>query len=257
MPEDGATGGLLVPTLFWGLRDPEALAALQVLANRPDAGDPSSLWFLADNLLTYGHTRGFLMEPRFVAAVLAARPEREESAVVWRTHTLCWAAASCQALDGDFVECGTYRGYSAEVILHFLNGLPSRQFWLYDLFDPSGAAGEGHRLAAHAPDLADQVRARFRAWDNVHVIQGKVPAILHDSAPDRIAFLHIDMNNAEAELGALDTLFDRVVPGAMIIFDDYGWIGYRAQKVAADCFMAARGLAVLELPTGQGLVLKR
>ena len=43
----------------------------------------------------------------------------------------------------------------------------------------------------------------------------------------------------------------------MIVFDDYGWTGYRAQKVAADAFMQERGLAVLELPTGQGLVVKR
>jgi hypothetical protein len=33
--------------------------------------------------------------------------------------------------------------------------------------------------------------------------------------------------------------------------------GYREQKDAADAFMQERGLAVLELPTGQGLVVKR
>jgi hypothetical protein len=41
------------------------------------------------------------------------------------------------------------------------------------------------------------------------------------------------------------------------VFDDYGWTGYQAQKHAADTFMRQRGLAVLELPTGQGLVVKR
>ena len=43
----------------------------------------------------------------------------------------------------------------------------------------------------------------------------------------------------------------------MIVFDDYGWTGYRGQKRAADIFMRDRGLSVLELPTGQGLVVKR
>jgi O-methyltransferase len=69
--------------------------------------------------------------------------------------------------------------------------------------------------------------------------------------------MHIDMNNAAAELGALEQLFDRVSPGGMIVFDDYGWTGYRDQKQAADTFMRDRGLSVLELPTGQGLVVKR
>jgi O-methyltransferase len=41
------------------------------------------------------------------------------------------------------------------------------------------------------------------------------------------------------------------------VFDDYGWTGYRDQKAAADAFMRANALAVLELPTGQGLVVKR
>jgi O-methyltransferase len=81
--------------------------------------------------------------------------------------------------------------------------------------------------------------------------------VLAEVAPRRIAFLHVDMNNAQAELGALDALFERVSPGGMIVFDDYGWSGYRDQKLAVDEFMRDRGHAVLELPTGQGLVVKR
>ena len=43
----------------------------------------------------------------------------------------------------------------------------------------------------------------------------------------------------------------------MIVLDDYGWSLYRAQKQAEDAFFAERGYLVLELPTGQGLVVKR
>jgi O-methyltransferase len=160
-------------------------------------------------------------------------------------------------LPGDYVECGTYQGYSAEVLMHFTGGLTGRRLWLYDLFDPWGGAGEGHRLPAHTPELADKVRARFQPWQNVLVTQGKVPEVLAEVAPDQIAFLHIDMNNAEAERGALERLFDRVSTGGIIVLDDYGWNGYRAQKDSADEFMRSRDLSILELPTGQGLVVKR
>jgi O-methyltransferase len=259
MPDIDTNWGLLVPPVFFGFdADTPALAALRALAALDDKmGDPRGPWFMADNLITYGHIRGFLTEPRFVAAVLASRPEPVERAIVWRTHTLCWAAESALAVPGDFVECGTYRGYSAEVLMHFTSGLPGRHVWLYDLFDPSGGSGEGHRMPAHAPDLAAQVQARFQQWDNVTVTQGKVPDVLADVAPNQIAFMNLDMNNADAERGALEVLFDRVSPGGMIVFDDYGWTGYRAQKDSADEFMHARGLSVLELPTGQGLVVKR
>ncbi len=259
MPDGQTNWGLLVPSVFFGLRsNPTALAALEAIAQVDgQLGDPRGPWFMADNLITYQHTRGFLTEPRFVAAVIASRPEPAERAIAWRTHTLCWAAESAAALPGDYVECGTYQGYSAEVLMRFTEGLPGRRLWLYDLFDPSGGLGEGHRMPAHAPDLAAQVRARFLQWDNVTVTQGKVPDVLAEAAPDQIAFLHIDMNNAEAERGAMEVLFDRVSPGGIIVLDDYGWSAYRDQMASADQFMQSRGLSVLELPTGQGLVVKR
>ena len=43
--------------------------------------------------------------------------------------------------------------------------------------------------------------------------------------------------------------------GAAIVLDDYGWRPFRRQKEVADAFFASRGLEVLELPTGQGLVV--
>jgi len=255
---NGSAEDLRIPPVFWGLQhNPEAAAVLRTLVATASPGDARNPWFIADNLITFGHTRGFLTDPRFVAAVTAESPSAHELASVWRTHTLCWAAESALAVPGDFVECGTYQGYSMSVVLRYLDDLRGRRCYLYDVFDPSGLEVEGARLPAHAPELFEQVRARFRRWDNVVVTRGLVPEALTAVAPDHIAFLHLDMNNAQAEADALGVLFKRVSTGGMIVFDDYGWTGDRAQKSAADAFMQSRGLAVLELPTGRGLVIKR
>lgn len=259
--QDGAatTPFLRVPQIFYGLEKVPEIAPLlhRVCQLAGDVGDPRTAWFMADNLITYGHTVGFLMEPRFVAAVQAARPQPNELSLAWRTHTLCWAAESSRAVEGAYVECGTYEGYSMEVVLHYLNGLPERGCWFYDVFDPKAEAGVGKRLEHHSPELHERVCARFARWPNVTVTRGKVPQVLAEVSPERIAFLHIDMNNTEAELGALQTLFDRISPGGVIVFDDYGWTGYRDQKAAEDAFLRERGLTVLELPTGQGMAIKR
>lgn len=70
--------------------------------------------------------------------------------------------------------------------------------------------------------------------------------------------LHIDLNQAPAEIAALDRLFDLIVPGGMLILDDYEWGGgYRAQKFAEDPWFDSRRYRVMPLPTGQGLVFKR
>jgi len=218
--------------------------------------------FHADHLITVMRCMGFFEDERFMAAYRKAAHTDQERSLVWRMHTLTWAAGHCAALAGDFVECGVYRGFSSAVVLDFLQFQDlGRRFYLYDSF--SGIP-EAYRGGSPMPPqsyedegLYERVLERFAAYPNVHVVQGVVPESFEQLCPERIAYLHLDLNSHQAELGALEALFDRVTPGGMIVLDDYGWQWYRAQKDAEDAFMRQRGYAVLELPTGQGLVVKR
>ena len=45
--------------------------------------------------------------------------------------------------------------------------------------------------------------------------------------------------------------------GGYIVFDDYGWKQFKKQRDLENRFMADRGHFILELPTGQGLVIKQ
>ena len=99
------------------------------------------------------------------------------------------------------------------------------------------------------------MKARFADFANVSVIKGSVPESFSQGLPDQIAFAHIDMNNAAAEIGALDAIEDRLVPGAMIVLDDFGALPYRKQHVAETEWFGKRGIPVLELPTSQGLAI--
>jgi hypothetical protein len=80
-----------------------------------------------------------------------------------------------------------------------------------------------------------------------------IPETSRQHYAEKIAYLHIDMNEADAEIAALEALFDRVVPGGIVILDDYEWSSYRAQKLAEDPWFEARQYRVMPLPTGQGL----
>ena len=137
----------------------------------------------------------------------------------------------------------------------------SKTLYLHDTFEgipEDQRAGSPVRAGGYNQEgLHESVVARFQPYPNVKVIKGKVPDVFADGCPDTIAYLHLDMNSAAAEIGALETLFDRMAPGGMIVLDDYGWEWYRAQKDAEDKFFASRGHRVLELPTGQGLVVKQ
>ncbi|MSP02596.1 MAG: methyltransferase [Acetobacteraceae bacterium] len=188
-------------------------------------------------------------------------------------HTLIWAARAALALpEGDFVECGVFKGDMAWMVGEATNFRRSgRQFHLYDSFsgfDPSQTTDEdfpdmpGFLAFANAiysaENLWEDVEARFRDLPHYHLHKGYLPGTLdRDGYPDRIAYLHIDLNVANVEIACLERLFDRVVSGGVVVFDDYGWKVYHRQKDAEDAFFAKLGYHILELPTGQGLLVKR
>lgn len=226
--------------------------------------------FMGDRLITFDKSVAFLKDPKFAAALDKCAWTEEDRGRSWRVHTLSWAAKKALSLEGDFVECGVFEGFMSHMLaeIHGFADL-ERTFYLYDTFEgfpdayssPSDFPGSeafwhyANQVYGKA-GLYEMVVGRFKPYDNMKVIKGIVPDVLHDDSPDKISFLHMDLNSPRAETAGLEILYDRVVSGGVIIFDDYGWDSYRLQLEAADTFMNARGQFVLELPTGQGLVVK-
>lgn len=64
------------------------------------------------------------------------------------------------------------------------------------------------------------------------------------------------MNNVIPEIAAISHFWDRLVPGAVVLLDDYGVRRFEMQKRGMDEFATRRGVEILSLPTGQGLILK-
>ena len=240
-------------TVFWGAKEgfiPSIQEAINNLNNQDGI-------FTGDQLFTFGRNLSFLSDHEFMAAFEKNAKNPIEKAIIWRTAVLAWAARHAMHLDGDFIECACYKGTTAKIICDVVDFEKSnKKYYLYDLFEHDPSMPH-HAMAEHSKELYAKTQARFADYPNVIVSAGKVPDILHEVAPEKISFMHIDLNNAPAEIGALEVLFERMVPGAILVLDDYGWIGYGAQKIAEDPWLAERGYLVLELPTGQGLVFKR
>lgn len=214
--------------------------------------------FTGDNLITFNRNLGFFEDQKFVDSWRAHADTGVEEAIVWRSAVLAWAAKSVLArgIPGDFVECGCYKGTTARMLCDYTDfATVERDYYLYDLFEHE-ASMPHHAMPEHGAGLYERTVARFADVPNAQVIRGRIPEVIVQNGPSRVAFMHIDLNNAPAEIAALDVLFDRMSPGGILVLDDYGWRGYRAQKLAEDPWMAARGYQILELPTGQGLLFK-
>ena len=217
--------------------------------------------YAGDNVILLGRTLGFRRDRKLMQAFNKNAGTDQEKSLLLRINTLAWAARQSLAVEGDFVECGVWRGFCSAVLADYLDfaTLP-RRLYLYDTFEgiPKELDSEGHDSPRFREEgIYESVVERFSPYPNVRVVKGRVPDTLHIEAPERIAMMHIDMNSSLAEIAALEVLYDRVSPGGVIVFDDYGWTGYREQQLAEERWAQDRGQSILELPTGQGLLVKR
>lgn len=91
---------------------------------------------------------------------------------------------------------------------------------------------------------ADNILARERS----RLIKGRVQDTLDDFLNDtpglRINLLHFDLDLYEPTLFTLDKLWDLVVPGGVIVFDEYGLPPWGGEASAFDEFRAKRGLQI-------------
>lgn len=239
---------------FWFTSDPEAVTACA----RQMVGLVGGGSHFGDNLLTWGRNMSMLDDAPFVAAWKSNIESTADEAIVWRRYVLACAAYHCVQLEGDFVECGAYTGVGIKTVVDYLGG-PAfpKTFWGYDIFEHDDSM-LNTAMPEHGKELYERVRAKFSAYSQVRLVKGLIPEVLLGQGPEKIAYLHIDLNQAPAEVAALEHLFERMVPGGLLILDDYEWSGpYRGQKLAEDDWFGARRYRVMPLPTGQGLVIKR
>jgi hypothetical protein len=219
--------------------------------------DGGATMFCADNLITWNRNLSFLREQFYVDGLNSDQADAVEKSIVWRRYILLYFAGLASHVEGDFLELGCHTGFTAMELLRRIDlAALGKHYYLYDLF--RWQDGDSHvRLKGHKnPNMYEDTVAQFAPWPNVHVIRGSVPESFAQGFPDKIAFAHIDMNNPAPEAGALHHVLPRLSSRGCIVFDDYGWWGYSRQKVALDPIIAAHGLGVVELPTGQALLIK-
>lgn len=167
-------------------------------------------------------------------------------------------------IPGDIVECGVWRGGGMMAVASLLlaRNDRTRSLWLYDTFSGMPEPG-AHDISMHGEvassiyqqcsDAADRGSEWCRAnleevrrnvgsvgypEASIHYVQGRVEDTIPGQIPDVISILRCDTDFYDSTLHQLNHLYDRVVPGGVVILDDYGY--WKGARKAADEFIAAR-----------------
>jgi O-methyltransferase len=166
--------------------------------------------------------------------------------------------------DGDFAECGVYKGGSAHLISLLIS--KSEKYKLFHLFDTFSGMPETSIPSRdyHAPgDFSDTsldaVKARladFKSFCNFY--PGLIPDTFRQiQNTQQFSFVHIDVDIFQSVLDCCKWFWPRMSSGGVIVFDDYGFYPYRrAAKAAVDEFFYSEPEEPISLPTGQALIIK-
>jgi len=225
----------------------------------------------ADGLATF-HNCEFLSDPRFQNAyrfgMQVGTLRRLDLHIEWRAWIALWAAEQALLVPGDFVECGVHTGILSGTIAHWTGFAKraDRTMWLLDTFDglPEEQLNDGERaigLQAYNNDYRNQdtlaqVTAKFRDYPNIRIVPGAVTGTLAQVTAKRVFFLLIRIKPTSTQFAAATHFWPKLSPGGVVLLDDYNWMPHIHQKRAFDAFAAERGLRVLGLPTGQGILIK-
>jgi hypothetical protein len=209
--------------------------------------------------------------PRFVyldeLAALNTEWQRDTGSTdkLYEAHYVLYSLARSVAnLPGDTVECGVRRGRGSYAICW---ASPDKLHHAFDSWEGLSAPQAAdiptapHTNGWKAGDLATPMeiaQVNLTRFSSIRLYKGWIPERFHEVANRRFCLVHIDVDLYEPTLESLQFFYPRLVPGGVLIYDDYGATISPGSKLAFDKFIADKPeRSVVHLPTGQGLIVKR
>jgi len=169
-------------------------------------------------------------------------------------------------IEGDFVECGTWKGGSVMCMQKKLIELnqTDRNFWVFDTFEgmpEPDSVDKNFKQTSAQKLLSEEEKEKSLTWaysnyeettrnilssgypaENINFIKGLVEDTIPQTPIDKIGILRLDTDWYSSTKFELEQLYPKLVKGGILIIDDYGhWEGC---KKAVDEYFTNNGISI-------------
>jgi hypothetical protein len=224
-------------------------------------GDPFARYRLAERaaaaispsarLSEFG--RSWIDDAAFVRAMEAFDGEGNRRGLD-RKWTLDQLLKLVRRVEGDTAECGTWKGGSS-----WLLARAGRTHHAFDSFEGLSQPGAGDGTHFRKGELAvseEEFRRRLSDFPGVKTYKGWIPSRFAEVAERRFCFIHVDVDLEQPTADSVAFFYPRLNRGGILLLDDYGFAICPGARRAVDDFFRDKPEAVIELPTGQGVVIR-
>jgi|TARA_Y100000031_G_scaffold9390_1_gene10292 hypothetical protein len=182
---------------------------------------------------------------------------------------LCKYFISIKNIEGDFFECGVFKGFSSLLLRSLeekLSNFNINNYFLIDSFEglsdfldedkslnPEIIQNKKGDLKANIED----VEILFNQFKNVKIFKGWIPKVFESlDENNKYKFVHIDVDLYQPTFDTLNYIYDKVVKGGIIITDDYHSSLFPGNQKAWKKYFNSKNIRSISLPSGQAVLIK-
>lgn len=167
--------------------------------------------------------------------------------------------------NGSIIEIGVWRGGTGALIAKQVKNckIEDRVF-LCDTFTgvvKAGPKDSSYKGGEHADTTRKTVEGLIfnrMNLDNVEILEGIFPDQTgHQIEGLRFRFCHIDVDVYQSAKDIVDWIWDRIVPGGIVVYDDYGFHGCDGITKYVEEQMKLKDRLVIHNLNGHAVILKR
>ena len=208
-----------------------------------------------------------LTEIEFNTICKEAQSSLVKEGVVWYTTEQNWYCCyqylkQVASLEGDVAEFGVFQGGSAYFMASVMNHLNidnKKKLFLYDSFsglpekDSMDYFEEGSFCSGRN---VGQIKKLLNKFNQIEVFEGNFCDTLPNSGLKKLALAHIDCDQYSPTKYLCESLYEKMVPGGIMMFQDYSLGITYGERIAVDSFFKNKPENILFGYDGAAFVIK-